>query len=156
MNIRTLLQAKVIHWKYFVMAGLILLCNVSCTTFSRKWDQAGAVAPQNEHPFGRWKGSWTSDVNGHTGELRCILTQQEGEGVEADFHARFWKFFSWRYTLPLEIADGEEGFQLQGSSNLGWLFGGQYTCEGLINGMTFRADYTNRYDHGVMVMEKWD
>ena len=29
---------------------------------------------------GRWQGTWLSDVNQHTGALRCVVTQQ-GDGA---------------------------------------------------------------------------
>jgi len=141
--------------KPLLVGCLIILFNVSCSSFDHKWEEAAVLETGKDAAVaGRWEGSWTSDVNGHTGTLRCILTPIEEGRVQADFHARFWKFFSWRYQVPLAVDSMNKTNRISGSSNLGWLFGGQYQCRGGVQDSEFTATYTNRYDHGIMVMSR--
>src|SRR5436309_15419670 len=84
---------------------LLLLCvllgGTGCSSFHRDW-KAGANAPVVPNDIqGRWEGSWLSQTRGHHGRLRCLMSKKTDGQYDARFHAKFWKIFSFGYTVPL-------------------------------------------------------
>jgi hypothetical protein len=78
------------------------------------------------------------------------MTKQSEGTYEARFHARFWKIFSYRYRVPLQVQEhAQDGrFTFQGTSDLGWWAGGNYTAEGTATAQQFDATYRSKWDHG--------
>jgi hypothetical protein len=141
------------------LATLALLLGVtSCGAvgFNRDWREFQATGAAGME--GRWRGSWESDWNGHTGSLRCIMTP-EGEGV---FLARFQSTFARVLTFPhdclFEVSTEADGtFAFAGAQDLGKMYGGVYRYEGTVEGDAFRATYeADNGDHGTFAMTRVD
>ena len=136
--------------------GLALLA-AGCSSFDRDWDAAAAtLRPSVPGSIeGRWLGTWHSDANHHTDELRCLVTRTN-DAYSARFHARYRKVFRFRfgYTVPLTVTEKEGAFQFEGAADLGWLAGGRYTYEGRATPTNFFSTYSSKYDHGVFEMTR--
>src|SRR6185295_8959422 len=79
-----------------------LLLN-GCSSFNRDWGAAAVTGAPGDDIRGRWLGTWLSEVNGHTGQLRCLLARDATGGYQARFHAKYKKIFSFGYTVPLTV-----------------------------------------------------
>ena len=69
--------------------AVALAAVTGCSSFEKRWREAVAKAPT--HPvLGPWEGSWRSDVNGHAGRLRLIVSADAASatGDRADFTYR--------------------------------------------------------------------
>ena len=135
--------------------SMLLLCG-GCG-FNRAWSKAARNATPSDSIEGRWEGRWLSDVNGHTGRLRCVLTRTSSSTntYTAYFRATYWKIFRYSYKadFPFELKD-HGVWQFQGDENLGWLAGGIYHYEGRVTSTNFHATYRSKYDHGTFEMSR--
>ncbi len=102
--------------------------------------------------MGRWQGSWQSEVNGHHGRLRCLVTRDGNGGYQACFHANYLKVFSFGYTVPLAVQETDGAFRFQGEADLGRLAGGMFNYEGQATPTNFFSTYQARKDHGTFRM----
>ncbi len=138
-----------------------------CSTFNRDWNhmESTAAAERGSQPMltglsGRWKGTWRSNSNGHHGELRCIITEDESGSLRARYRARYGWFFTFEYDMPMtaeRIAGTEkrsEAYRFSASADLGWLAGGVYAYEGTVTGDVFHSTYTSSGDHGTFEMRR--
>jgi hypothetical protein len=126
-----------------------------CSSFNHDWKAAAQKPAPAGDISGAWDGQWLSDVNGHHGRLRCILTKKNEATYDAHFKARFWKIFNASYTIPLELKPGTNGnYRLEGDRDLGKLAGGVYRYDGEATPTLFRSQYTNKYDHGTFEMKR--
>jgi len=138
----------------FSIAVLSLLCG--CSSFESRWKAAGETTPAVPHNLeGRWQGSWTSEGDGHTGGLRCIITHKQDDIYLADFHATFWNIFQFGYSIDLKATEvSPTRYQFSGDSDLGWLAGGNYHYEGTAEVAgdsktdAFNCTYKSSADHG--------
>jgi hypothetical protein len=135
-----------------VFLALVLLCG--CSTFNRDWRQAAHQPAAPDSIEGRWEGSWISDVNGHNGQLRCLLTHEEASRYRARFRATYWKVFRFTYAVPLEFHAHDTGWEFNGEANLGWLAGGVYYYEGRATLTNLHATYKSKHDHGRFEMRR--
>lgn len=127
------------------LVGLI----TGCSTFERDWRAAASKAPQPAEPIlGRWDGEWRSDVSGHHGRLRAIVTPGEGGQYLARYRARWACCFSFEYTVPVSAQKSGERHLFQGSADLGRLAGGVYHYDGSATSGEFTSSYRSRSDHG--------
>lgn len=133
-----------------VVAAVLLLSGCSLT-FHRHWNVA-PVPPDSIE--GQWEGLWKSDVNGHTGRLRCIVTRIADDQYRARFQAVYWKLFRFTHTVVLETRETDGSHTLHGSANLGWWAGGEYKYEGETTATEFTARYESSRDHGVFEMRR--
>lgn len=127
---------------------LALLSGSGCSTFNRDWQEAAARPVPAGSLEGRWEGRWLSDVNGHTGKLRCIVARETGSQYEFHYWATFWKLFRATYKVHLHVRPVDIGYELRGEENLGKLAGGVYQYEGRVSGTNFTSTYRSPYDHG--------
>ena len=97
---------------------------------------------------GRWEGRWVSQVNGHNGKLRCLLTRESDDRYLARFRATYGGIFRFSYTVPLTFQAHDSGWEVNGGANLGKLAGGNYYYEGRITPTNFSSAYRSKYDHG--------
>lgn len=135
--------------------ALLLAVFVSgCSTFNRNWDQAANQPVAANSIAGRWEGAWTSDVNGHTGRLRCLLTRESDTSYRAQFRATYWKIFRFSYTVSLAVEERDGVWQLKGEENLGAMAGGIYRYEGQVSPTNFHSTYSSEYDHGIFSMQR--
>lgn len=130
----------------------LLLCG--CSSFNREWRRAaGKPAPANALE-GRWEGRWLSDVNGHTGNLRCLITRVDDAHCRARFRATYRQVLRFSYTVPLAVQPHYDGWEFSGEENLGWLAGGVYYYEGRANATNFFSTYHCKYDHGTFELHR--
>ena len=109
--------------------------------------------PQNSIE-GRWEGRWLSEVNGHSGELRCLMTRVDESRCHARFRATYGKVLHFSYAVPLSIQKHFDGWEFSGEANLGKLAGGIYYYEGRANPTNFFSTYRSQYDHGTFELHR--
>jgi hypothetical protein len=129
----------------FLLAAFLALTGCS---FNHEWRQAANRSVPSPGMEGRWQGVWVSDVNGHTGALRCLISQKEQGRYRARFHATYAKVFTFGYTVLLQTETTNQLVRFQGEANLGWLAGGKYQYAGTADDTNFLATYSCKYDHG--------
>jgi hypothetical protein len=142
----------------YPMIGLslvLLVATAGCSRFNRDWQAAGNWTAPDPAMAGAWSGTWNSAANGHHGSLRAILTPIDESTLQAQFKARFWGIFTYRYSLDLEVEPRAPGeWHFAGDSDLGWLAGGVYACEGVATADELRADYQSKRDHGTFSLSR--
>jgi hypothetical protein len=131
-----------------------LLFAGGCTSFNHDWKKAAAQTPPPGSMEGRWQGVWLSDVNHHTGELRCVVTKRDDGTYRARYHAKYNKVLSFGYTVALKVVPEANGFHFNGDANLGWYAGGVYHYDGHADGTNFFSTYSCKFDHGTFKMER--
>ena len=104
-------------------------------------------------PAGAWRGTWLSEVNGHTGELLCAVSRpSDPPGVYTfNYHATWGRILSAPFTVRCTV-DGQG--KVTGSKDLGPLFGGTFSHAGTLRRDTFHARYQSSLDRGVMEMRR--
>lgn len=137
------------------LAGLCLIAaTAGCSTFDEDWNAARGFSTGIE---GRWEGTWSSDVNGHQGGLRCLVTRRSDDGFDARFHATYSDWcgtLGFEYTVPMAVRAAADGWRLGGSADLGWLAGGVYEYDGLATLAKFFCNFQAAEDHGVFQMTR--
>ena len=126
-----------------------------CSSFNREWKRAATPSPPHAMT-GRWEGTWHSDVNDHSGLLRCLVTPQTNGVYQARFYAKYKRLltFSFSYSAPLTVRRNKEVFLFEGEANLGWYAGGRYEYQGHADGVGFFSTYRNKYDRGTFQMKR--
>ena len=136
-----------------------LLVLAGCSSFDRDWEawRGERSASTAADWSGCWEGIWHSDVNGHQGSLRCIITSGNS-GSEARYYATYtwWLFpLTFEYTVPLEVVREGEAWKSRGSAELGcWVAGGLYEYEGRAAGDDYVATYRSDFDRGVFRLKR--
>lgn len=153
MTISLLGILKNVPARMFALSGLVLVLT-GCSTFNRDYEAALEQPVTADSPEGSWIGRWSSDKNGHTGELRCIVEKQVDEIYTARFKARFWNIFTYTSTATLDMQPNMRERTFSGSAQLGWLAGGEYLYEGRVNSKFYFSEYENKWDHGTFYMER--
>jgi hypothetical protein len=125
-----------------------------CSSFNRDWQRAATQPVSTNDLAGRWQGTWLSDVNGHTEQLRCLMSRVSDTNYSARFQAKYRKIFriTFSYTVPLVVERREDGFQFQGEADLGWMAGGVYHYRGHADATNFLSTYECKYDQGTFRM----
>jgi hypothetical protein len=130
----------------------VVLFGASCSSsFNREWRKVGRSPMAGTGLEGRWEGQWISEVNGHHGRLRCIVTK-EGDIYQARFRAKYRKILSFGYTVPLKAEPTASGYEFRGEADLGALAGGVYHYGGHADATNFFSTYSCKYDHGTFRM----
>lgn len=136
------------------LAALLLLATNGCSTFSREWKTATATPAAQSDITGSWEGKWLSDINGHTGKLRCVMSKKSGDTYEAHFWASFWKIFHATYKVDLHAQQETDRYRLRGQAELGGLAGGTYYYSGYATPTNFFCNYSSKIDHGTFEMTR--
>jgi len=123
-----------------------------CSTFNRDWQKAARQPTPADTIEGRWEGKWLSEVNGHSGKLRCLLSRDSDTRFAARFHATYGHVFHFTYTVPLTVQPHYGGWEFDGEANLGTLAGGVYYYEGRASPTNFHSTYRSKFDHGTFEM----
>ena len=109
---------------------------------------------------GPWAGEWSSDVNGHHGRLRCLISETTNELWQARFHATYKMLWiiplTFGYTVDLSVTKEQDRFVFHGEEDLGSFAGGLYHYEGEATGENFFSTYRCDYDHGTFRMTRPD
>ncbi len=124
-----------------------------CLTYQSSWEQGASLKPVNPVE-GRWKGTWLSGANGHTGSLRAVATHANGDIYRFQIGATFWKILRASYDVNFTVLPDGDNHTLTGEQTLSGLMGGLYTYEGRIEDGNFTASYKSRLDHGTFRMRK--
>lgn len=156
-----------IRWR--AIALLFHFGALGCSSFERDWQDAVAeldadgvgsrdatAAPSNEVGFeGPWEGRWRSESDGHSGQLRCLLTPIDGSKRRyvARYKARWAAIFTFEYSLPIELAPGEGRYSFDGEQDLGWPWG-IYRYQGTISTDRLTSRYQARFDRGLFELER--
>jgi hypothetical protein len=117
----------------------------SCTSFERQWRQSvadyqtGKVAA----PAGPWTGTWTTSTNGHTGNLRAIVSPAEDKPGEYDFryHATWAKILSGSYKVRYPVTKRGGTHHVDGEQKMGVF--GTFRHRASITRDRFDATYSN-------------
>jgi hypothetical protein len=134
--------------------ALLWLGVAGCSTFHRDWKRAAAQPTPDNSISGRWEGRSQSEVNGHAGRLRCLITPLAHSQYEARFHANYWKILSYGYTVTLQTQETADALQFRGEADLGRLAGGKYAYEGRATPTNFFSTYRASRDHGTFQMSR--
>src|SRR2546422_236221 len=84
--------------------GLVSLAG--CTPFTNFYQQCNyysRVATPAPEMTGCWKGYWRSDKTGHKGCLDAVITRCDDCHYSVRYHATFFKFFSFEYTMVMNV-----------------------------------------------------
>lgn len=135
-----------------IMLPLLLVCG--CSNFNRDWKKAAQQPTSSNSVEGRWEGKWVSEVNGHNGTLRCLISREGDARCAARFHATYKTIFRFSYKVMLDIQPHYGGWEFNGEENLGKLAGGVYFYEGRASSTNFFSTYRSKYDHGIFEMHR--
>ena len=132
-----------------LMGAVALCCAVGCATpaFNREWNSLTSQSSPTNAITGRWEGYWTSPVNMHRGDLRCIVSQLSETEYRFFYRANFWIFFQGSYSLNQTVRREGEVFKLSGQADLG-LFG-TFVTEGEATPNAISSTYRSGSEHGV-------
>lgn len=104
---------------------------------------------------GRWIGTWQSTSSGHEGQLRAMLRPLGDGRIDAKFRARFWGIMAYSYEVELETEESASGlWHFVGGSDLGWLAGGRFTCQGTASTEHLEAIYESKRDRGKFMLAR--
>jgi hypothetical protein len=145
---------RAVVWRLLLVTVTAAWFATGCSTFNREWENAASLP--NQGAQGRWVGTWKSEANGHTDDLRCIL-RQTGEGkYQAHFYAHYKRGirFSVGYHVHLEGQESSGVLKFHGDENLHWYAGGIYHYEGTADAANFTSTYSCKYDHGTFQMSR--
>jgi len=139
-----------------LICGLSLaILTTGCSSFQRGWKVATAASPPASDISGPWEGTWLSDVNGHHGRLRCLVTRLDGRHYRARYKATYRRILRFGYTVDMEIErTSGDRFQFRGKADLGWWGGGVYHYDGYATPTNFFSTYTSKFDHGKFQMKR--
>lgn len=132
--------------------ALLLLCG--CSSFNSDWRRVGKQPLPQDSIAGRWEGRWASDVNAHTGKLRCIITRETNGACEARFRATYLKVLRYSYTVPLKVERRGDVWVFSGEEDLGAMAGGIYRYQGNATATNFHSTYDSKYDRGLFEMRR--
>ena len=134
-------------------ASLIASSLTSCGIgFQSRWSEAKTLPSSGAQ--GRWTGTWKSEVNGHTGKLRCVVSHPKGTDQHSFLYRATWmKVLAATFKTAKTVTPTAQGATFVGEKNLGVL-GGTFRCKGSIKDDHFQATYESAVDHGVFEMER--
>src|SRR5262245_54077305 len=95
--------------KAVAITAMLLLAN-GCSSFNRQWKET-VHQPIPSDLSGPWEGHWISDVNGHNGKLRCLITPGVTNDFDANFHATYMKVMTFGYSVPLQARNLGDHFE---------------------------------------------
>ena len=105
---------------------------------------------------GCWSGEWRSDVNGHNGDLRAIVTRSGDSQYSIRYHALYGPNalpFPYQYTLDeVKVQRKGETIQVDGSADLGLFC--KYSFEGKCVGDDYKSTYISEYDRGIFDLKR--
>jgi len=140
------------HLSRCACLALLLFCG--CSSFNSEWRRVGKRPVAQDSIAGRWEGRWISDVNAHTGRLRCIITSETSGVCQARFRATYLKVLRYSYTVLLKVERRDDGWVFSGEEDLGAMAGGIYRYHGNATAMNFHSIYDSKYDRGLFEMRR--
>jgi len=137
----------------YILCILILSLLCGCSSFERDWQSRLGVEP-GPPPTGLWEGTWLSRHNNHTGNLRCIVDSAEDGNHSWRYKATYAGFFTFEYTVLMQVRFDDDTAHFQGEADLGNFAGGVYKYSGQANESTLKSTYKAKSDHGVFEMNR--
>ncbi|HEY9170998.1 MAG TPA: hypothetical protein VI136_01805 [Verrucomicrobiae bacterium] len=136
------------------LTGVLLCATCGCSTFNRAWREA-EHQPAGAHSLaGRWEGRWLSEVNGHRGKLRCVISHRADGECAAWFRASYLTVLRFGYTVKLRVEHRDGAWHFVGEEDLGKLAGGVYRYAGWATHTEFHATYDSASDRGTFEMRR--
>ncbi|MGI9244463.1 MAG: hypothetical protein ACR2RV_26925 [Verrucomicrobiales bacterium] len=140
-------------------AGATCLSLVGCTDFKEQWKKATEVAAKRGGKYtdltGPWEGTWKSDVNGHNGKLRALITKQDDGEYEFHYWAQWQRVLSGSFRENYKVIDKKDGsYTFSGEKDLGKM-GGKFSHKGEATATELEASYRSEFgDHGLFKLER--
>ena len=103
---------------------------------------------------GCWEGCWSSNTNGHSGKLRATITKVDESRYCARFSGTYQRILPFGYRVMLTVKREGDAVTLEGSKDLGLLFGGTFSFDGTATDTEFKATYSSRRDCGEFNMKR--
>ena len=125
-------QPPPIRW-FRVLTVLVCLVASGCSTFNRDWKSAAKQPTPPNDIQGRWEGKWLSEVNGHTGKLRCLLSRLDDTQYKARYRATYRKILRFSYDTYVTVERSNESFHFHGDTGAAWVETGPSTRPGRIH-----------------------
>ncbi len=126
-----------------------------CCSFERNWGCCQTYAHPGNDMAGCWEGRWHSDMNGHEGSLRAIITKQDVNSYHAHFKATFAVIIPYEFEIRMTTTDEGDVHSFESTADLGWLAGGAYSYSGHAGECEFFARYcAENGDHGTFTMRR--
>ena len=139
------------HLTIAVFASLLILVAAAGCRYHQGGAEAQDPGPSIE---GRWKGTWLSDFNGHTGELWAIITGQDDGSLLVKYRGTYGAGLTFQYEVPMTVERDGDILRFSAESDLGDMWGGVYTYEGSVEGDVFHSTYNSSVDHGTFNMTR--
>ena len=134
-------------WIKATILSLLAVILSGCS-FSRDWRSSLKQPIPPSDISGPWEGTWVSDVSGHDGRLRCLITKKSDAEYDARFQAKYKKILTFSYSVPLQARRTGNSWRFDGEADLGKLAGGLYTYSGAATPTNFFSTYDSKHDHG--------
>lgn len=136
--------------------AILLVVASGCSGFHRNWkaelSKSTTYAP---NAFtGAWEGTWLSDVNGHHGRLRALITENPDGTYKAWYHAKYKRILGYAYSVDMDTTELSNGHAFVGEADLGKLAGGVYSYQGTATNGLYHATYDAKYDRGTFKMSR--
>lgn len=138
------------------LALLTLACLLGgCSDFQNQWDVIAKKPTPTTNITGLWTGSWMSDVDAHTGEIKAIVRKVDDQTYDVYYHATYGSFFTFSYETQMHVTQRTgDRVDFTGKADLGWLAGGEYEHTGHATPTEFVSKYRSKYDHGAYTMKR--
>ena len=142
-------------WPLLLATALL----ASCSKYSGDFQTAAKDFKPKAVPLtaaGPWKGTWKSEVNGHTGPLWCIVSQDKKDPTLWNFRYRAgWGVLKFGdYIHPVKTKLTTKGhLPLKGKMTLPNKFG-TYKVKGTLTAKKFDVRYTGNGDKGTMTLPR--
>ncbi len=133
---------KLRHLTYSAVS--VLLSSCAGPGFNKKWEAALAEhpAPQQTDITGPWQGSWNSEANGHTGDLRCIVNETGKDRYNFQYWATWGRGMKGTFAIDCEGARQGGVTRVTGQKKLGPF--GKYSHEAEITPSRFDARFSRQ------------
>lgn len=138
---------------FILLFASFLIFATGCSSFNRDWEKADTLSYPTDIP-GRWKGTWSSDETGHSGELRCLIDRINDQSYRARFDSTYKQVLHFKSTVVLNGGMTNGVFGFEGEAKLPWWAGGVYHYKGGVTKNNFFSTYKNKYDHGTFQMTR--
>lgn len=155
---KTVSISSVLCW----LLVLSLMPTVGCETFDDRWDAAAkSYYPATNKAgrpslAGRWSGTWDSSEDDHEGTVKAIIVPlDENAGTyQAEFHATYAGIFWAEYEVPFETKYQDGKLTVTGEADLGWMSGGKFVYDGIVDRRFFWLNYDASGHKGKMVLQR--
>ncbi len=128
-------------FRALAVSGAALLFLVSCATpgYRNAWKSAQGAPVSKAGIEGAWEGVWISDKNGHTGDLRCVVTKTGDDEYLFHYWATWAGGMKGAFKITCEAEERQGVVHVEGSKRLPPF--GTYHHRGKLTATTFTATF---------------